>query len=305
MTRDSVSVVIPAYNMDWCVARAVISCQAQTMAVSEIIIVDDCSIDDTQAVVRDLMSRDPRIMYCRPQENGGHLAALNLGARIATSAWIALLDADDELTPNSIKARIGAANSYEKETGEKPQLVYGDHEKTKFAVLKGYVFPYLCKELCLCQTSTIMLGQECVSLLPVTGSWWNTDDEIVLAIGKHFHVLHSGAVVAIYNNHDSPTRMSGDASRIFKSVCQLVYNHRAEIVSEQGIIRLLLWWVRLLRAFINCQVAIATARIGTGTRANLTREVEVCLLRLYRKSLMIIKFPLNAFLQRHFDNDFF
>ena len=89
----------------------------------------------------------------------------------------------------------------------------------KFARLRGYVFPYLCKELCLCQTSTIMLGRECIPCLPVTDNPWNTDDEIVLAIGKHFHVLHSGAVVTIYHSHDSPTRMSNNAKRMFEGVC--------------------------------------------------------------------------------------
>src|SRR5262249_44254338 len=102
MVRDLVSVVIPSYNMNWCVTRAIASCQAQSMAVNEIIVVDDCSTDNTEAVVRDLMARDPRIKYFKLQKNGGHLAALRFGAREAVSDWVALLDADDELTPDSI-----------------------------------------------------------------------------------------------------------------------------------------------------------------------------------------------------------
>jgi glycosyltransferase involved in cell wall biosynthesis len=140
MKRDSVSVVIPSYNMDWCVSRAVTSCQNQSMPVDEIIVVDDCSTDDTESVVRSLMSRDPRIRYLRPKKNGGHLATLHFGACNAGSAWVALLDADDELTPRSIEARIVAANAYEKATGAKPQLVYGDHDNAKFMRLEGSCF---------------------------------------------------------------------------------------------------------------------------------------------------------------------
>ena len=63
--RDTVSVVIPSYNMDWCVTRAITSCQIQSLSVDEIIIVDDRSMDTTGAVVRNLMDADPRIKYWR------------------------------------------------------------------------------------------------------------------------------------------------------------------------------------------------------------------------------------------------
>src|SRR5262249_1637077 len=98
--NSSVAVIIPSYNMGWCVVRAVKSCQTQSLPVNQIIVVDDCSTDNTEAVVRDLMGRDPRIMYCKPQKNVGHLAALTLGALKTDSEWVALLDADDELTRN-------------------------------------------------------------------------------------------------------------------------------------------------------------------------------------------------------------
>lgn len=153
-------------------------------------------------------SADPRIRYFRLTRNAGHLGALKFGAQQAASDWIALLDADDELTPNSIEVRVMAAISYEKITGVKPQLIYGDlNEGTKFTRLKGYSFPYLCKELSLCQTSTIMLGKQCIPNIPVKDTY-NTDDELVLSIGQNHHILHSGETVAIYHSHSSPTRMS-------------------------------------------------------------------------------------------------
>ena len=87
------------------------------------------------------MIRDPRIKYYRLLENKGQLAAINFGARKSNSEWIALLDADDELTPNSIEARVVAANEYEKATGIKPQLVYGDHPNTEFAKFARLCLP--------------------------------------------------------------------------------------------------------------------------------------------------------------------
>src|SRR5260370_39322996 len=107
-----------------------------------------------------------------------------------------------------------------------------------------------------------MLGRECLPHLPVTNNPWNTDDEIVLAIGKHFHVLHSGAVVTVFHQHNSLTRMSNNPKKMFEGVYQLVRDHRADIIREQGIRRLLLWWLRVLKAFVQYQVAVTSAKIG-------------------------------------------
>jgi glycosyltransferase involved in cell wall biosynthesis len=306
-TTASIAVVIPAYNMDWCVARAVASCQNQSLAVREIIIVDDCSTDNTRAVVDELMSRDSRISYHRLQQNSGHLAALTFGAQKSTSDWIVLLDADDELTPNSVRARIDAANSYVAETGVTPQLVYGDHDATRFVRLRGNSFRYLCRELSLCQTSTIMLGKECIPSLPISDNPWNTDDEIVLGIGKGFHILHSGAVVTKYNSHNSRTRMSGDPRKVFMGVRQLVHDHRADILREHGLWWLFLWRLRVLRAFLRYQIAMANSTINrsTASSSELTREWRRQPWRAYRKGLRYCQDALSRFLSKYFVHDYF
>ena len=94
LSRNSVS-----YNMDWCVARAIKCCQAQSFAANEIIVVDDCSTDNTEAVVHSIMVGDNKIRYLKLARNSDHLAAMKYGASRASSDWIVLLDADDELTP--------------------------------------------------------------------------------------------------------------------------------------------------------------------------------------------------------------
>jgi glycosyltransferase involved in cell wall biosynthesis len=284
--------------MDWCVTRAIKSCQIQSLSVDEIIVVDDCSIDKTETVVQSLMNTDPRIKYWKLGENSGHLAAITFGANKATSNWVALLDADDELTSNSIEARLVAVTEYNKVTGVKPQLVYGDHPQGKFPRLEGHIFSYLCKELCLCQTSTMMLGQECISYIPREGSTYCTDDEIVLAIGKYFPVLHSGATVAIYHEHDNPTRMGNNAKKRFEGVRELVRGHRADIAQEWGIKYLFLWRLRILRSFVRYQAKVMSAQIASPQFRNWR-----FLLRLYRLGLLCSEIPLRFFLQMHFDRD--
>jgi glycosyltransferase involved in cell wall biosynthesis len=299
MLCDSVAIVIPSYNMDWCLERAVKSCQGQSITVSEIIIVDDCSSDDTTAVVMRLAACDARIRYIRLTKNGGHLAALRCGAQEAASDWVVLLDADDELTPNSIEARLLAADKYRQATGVKAQLIYGDLEGGKFTRLRGYAFTYLCKELCLCQTSTIMLGRECISHIPIEAGH-NTDDELVLSIGRHFHVLHSGTVVAICHTHNSPTKMGNNARKCFEGVWDLVRAHRSDIMREHGVGRLFLWWLRTLKAFLRYQIIVANQQI-TASEQRLLR----LLFRIYRRALSYIEAALKSFLRLYFDSDYF
>lgn len=88
----TVSVVIPAYNAEHTVARAVASVLAQTRPADEIIVVDDGSSDRTAEVVQSF--GDQVRLICR--QNGGASEARNTGVLQASSQWIAFLDADDE-----------------------------------------------------------------------------------------------------------------------------------------------------------------------------------------------------------------
>jgi len=203
--------------------------------------------------------------------------------------------------------RIDAANAYTAATGVTPQLVYGDHVTTKFVRLRGPSFPYLCRELSLCQTSTIMLGKECIPSLPISDNPWNTDDEIVLGIGKQFHILHSGAVVTKYNSHNSPTRMSSDPKKIFVGVRQLVRDHCADILCEHGLWRLILWRLRVLRAFVRYQIVVADNRINRSAASNseLFRGWRRQYWRAYRKCLRYCQIALSRFLSKYFVLDYF
>lgn len=91
-----VSVVIPAYNRPQMTRRAVLSALAQRpFAAAEVIVVDDCSSDDTGAVAAAAGAR-----VIRHERNMGEGAARNSGIAAATQPWIGLLDSDDEWRPN-------------------------------------------------------------------------------------------------------------------------------------------------------------------------------------------------------------
>ena len=94
-----ISAVIPAYNSQEHIARAIDSVLAQTRPADEIIVVDDGSTDKTADVVRGYGDKVILIQ----QENGGVSVARNTGIETATGDWIAFLDADDEWLENKLE----------------------------------------------------------------------------------------------------------------------------------------------------------------------------------------------------------
>lgn len=104
-----VSVVIPVFNAATFIRRAVSSVLAQTFTDFEIIIVDDCSRDNTVEIVEALAREDGRIKLFVQDVNGGPSAARNRGFKEARGEWIALLDADDAFMPNRLEAMLKVA----------------------------------------------------------------------------------------------------------------------------------------------------------------------------------------------------
>lgn len=96
------SVVIPLFNKRPHIGRAIQSALAQSVAVHEIIVVDDGSSDGSYEYVQGL--GDDRIkLHRRTQPGPGGYAARNLGIEVATGDWIAFLDADDEWLPHHLE----------------------------------------------------------------------------------------------------------------------------------------------------------------------------------------------------------
>jgi len=104
-----VSVVIPLFNKDPYIARALNSVLAQTFQDFEVIVVDDGSTDDGAEVVRGF--DDPRIRLIQ-QENQGVSAARNRGIEAARAELVAFLDADDEWLPEFLETILNLKNAY-------------------------------------------------------------------------------------------------------------------------------------------------------------------------------------------------
>jgi glycosyltransferase involved in cell wall biosynthesis len=101
-----ISVVIPAYNRQWSVTRAVQSVLTQTYQDFEIIVVDDGSTDGTAAAVEAISQAEPRVRLLRLEGQGGAQAARNAGVQASQGLYIALLDSDDEWLPDKLEKQM-------------------------------------------------------------------------------------------------------------------------------------------------------------------------------------------------------
>ncbi len=128
----AVSVVIPAYNMEDYIERALASVLCQSLADYEVLIVDDASQDRTAAIVERLAAGDPRMRLIRLEVNGGLSVARNAAIAEARGEWIAILDADDWFAPERLEKLLALGRG----TGAD---VVADN---LFYVMEGYLAPW-------------------------------------------------------------------------------------------------------------------------------------------------------------------
>lgn len=101
-----VSVIMPSFNTASFVRESVQSVMAQTFTDWELLIVDDCSSDSSEEVIRDLLKIDNRIKYFRLSKNSGAAVARNHALETAQGHYIAFLDSDDLWLPHKLERQI-------------------------------------------------------------------------------------------------------------------------------------------------------------------------------------------------------
>lgn len=103
---NKVSVITPAYNASRYLAETVASVQGQTFSDWEMIIVDDCSKDNTYELACSLVEKDKRIIVIKHEKNSGVAAARNTALDAASGDFIAFLDSDDLWMPNKLEKQL-------------------------------------------------------------------------------------------------------------------------------------------------------------------------------------------------------
>lgn len=119
-----VSIITPCYNAAPFISQAIESVLAQSFGDWEMIIVDDCSSDDSLSIIQEYARIDSRIRYLRTDKpSGSPTLPRNMGIKEAKGRYIAFLDSDDIWLPNKLSDQLKVFEKSE------VAIVFSNYEK--------------------------------------------------------------------------------------------------------------------------------------------------------------------------------
>lgn len=106
MEQPLVSVICLSYNHERFVKEAIESVLHQTYKNFELIVVDDCSIDGSVAVIQRLIDQNPEIRFISLSKNIGNCKAFNIGYKLASGEFVIDFSSDDVMMPERIEKQV-------------------------------------------------------------------------------------------------------------------------------------------------------------------------------------------------------
>jgi len=210
-----VSIITPTYNCGNFIADAIRSVQAQTYSKWELIIVDDCSKDNTSDIVKPFLT-DNRIKYIKFDHTCGAAMARNRGIREAKGEWIAFLDSDDLWHAEKLERQLafmktnGYAFSYHEYTEIDEQgndlgvHVSGLKRVNRLAMLS------CCWPGCL----TVMYNRNKIGLLQIADIKKNNDTALWLQVAKKAPCMLLTETLACYRRRTGSVTPTDISSKI-------------------------------------------------------------------------------------------
>lgn len=228
--KDLVSIIMPSYNTARYIADSINSVINQTYENWELIVVDDCSTDNTDEIVNEFL-KDKRIKYFKNEKNSGAAISRNKALREAKGRWIAFLDSDDLWKKEKLEKQIKfmKENNYSfsytyyeeiDEAGKRLDIeIQGPKKITKYGMY-NYCWPG-----CL----TVMYDTSKVGLIQIKDIQKNNDYAMWLKVIKKTNCYLYPYSLAFYRK-------------------------RSGSISRQSYIRLIKWHYKLFREVNNQNV---------------------------------------------------
>lgn len=149
--NELVSIIMPSYNTGRFIGETIESVLAQSYKNWELIIVDDCSKDDTDDIVSQYLA-DARVHYIKNEINSGAASSRNRAIMEAHGKWIAFLDSDDIWYPEKLERQISfmkendyhfSYTKYEEidESGNTIGIVVSGPERINKQMMYAYCWP--------------------------------------------------------------------------------------------------------------------------------------------------------------------
>ncbi len=229
---ELVSIIMPSYNTADYIGASIRSVQAQTYSNWELIIVDDCSTDNTDAVVAQFLD-DKRIRYLKNDHNSGAALSRNRALGEARGEWIAFLDSDDLWAPEKLDKQITfmCINGY-------------DFSYTDYMIqLNGQWLPWVYTgpsvvtrrkmyNYCYFSTITVMYRRKKIGLIQIENLRKNNDYAMWLQAIEKSNCYRLPECLSYYIKHDGSVS-SGRKVKLIKWHYRLfrIGMHRSPLVS--------------------------------------------------------------------------
>lgn len=165
MDSPLISIIMPAYNSERFIEDAIRSVLSQTYQNWELLIIDDCSTDDTYEDAMCIAANDPRINVFKNEVNSGAAVSRNNGVSLAKGEYVAFLDSDDLWMPEKLEKQIEiVGNTHADICYTSYSIISASGEKmcNDYVVPKGANYRSLLKENVI-GCSTVLLRAEAFS----------------------------------------------------------------------------------------------------------------------------------------------
>lgn len=240
--NDLVSIIMPSYNTAQYIEETIASVLAQTYTNWELIIVDDCSTDNTDEVVAQYLD-DHRIRYLKNEKNSGAAISRNRALREATGKWIAFLDSDDLWNPQKLEKQIAFMEEHNyKFTCTDYRIQLNSQWLPYIYTCPNKVTEFKMKNYCYFSTITVMYDREYVGLIQIENIRKNNDYAMWLKIVKKSPCYRLPECLSAYIKHEGSIS-SGSKLKLIKHhyILWRIAEHKSPVAACILTIRNLFW----------------------------------------------------------------
>lgn len=209
-----VSIIMPSYNTASFISESIQSVLAQSYKDWELIIVDDCSTDNSMEVIRSF--NEPRLKLLQNKKNSGAAISRNYALREAKGKWIAFLDSDDTWVPEKLEKQIKFMEEHNY------AFTFTDYR----ICLNGTWLPYIntgpdvvnkkmMYDYCYFSTITVMYEREKIGLIQIADLRKNNDYAMWLQAIEKSNAYRLPECLSYYIKHDGSVS-SGSKTKLIK-----------------------------------------------------------------------------------------
>ena len=212
--NELVSIIMPSYNTAKYIRDSIDSILAQTYQSWELIIIDDCSPDNSNEIIESY--HEPRIKLLKNEKNSGAALSRNYGLREAKGRYIAFIDSDDTWVPEKLEKQVKFIKENEY------AFIYSDYRICNNEIWENVIRTAPNKvnkrkiyHYCYFSTITVMYDREKVGLIQIEDLKKNNDYAMWIQALSKVDAYRLPECLSYYIKHDNSVS-SGNKLKLIK-----------------------------------------------------------------------------------------